>query len=237
MIELLASRIRLALFAATVGLAVTTTAAHAHPHVWVTMQETVLYDKGTITGLQQAWTFDEIYTQQAIEGLDKNGDGKYDREELKELAQVNIDGLKEFEYFTFAKLGDTALKFKPPVDYWLDHTDKGILTLHFTLPLEQPVSAEATGFNFAVFDSSYFIAFDYAETDPVKLGTNAPSSCKAAINEAPEDEDTQKLNDAFSTALGGDQKQQPAASGPMADSGSVSMGAANRSVMVRCAKS
>ncbi|MCK9912785.1 DUF1007 family protein, partial [Microbacteriaceae bacterium K1510] len=80
---------------------------------------------------------------------DKNGDGKYDREELKELAQVNIDGLKEFDYFTYAKLGPTALKFKPPVDYWLDYTDKGILTLHFTLPLEQPVSADAPGFTFS----------------------------------------------------------------------------------------
>ncbi|MEI9900970.1 MAG: DUF1007 family protein [Hyphomicrobium sp.] len=51
--------------------------------------------------------------------------------------------MKEFDYFTYAKLGSTALKFKPPVDYWLDHTDKGILTLHFTLPLEQPISADA----------------------------------------------------------------------------------------------
>ncbi len=133
------------------------------------MKETVLYDKGTITGLQQAWTFDEIYTQQAIEGLDKNGDGKYDREELKELAQVNIDGLKEFAYFTVAKLGDKELKFKPPVDYWLDYSDQKILTLHFTLPLEQPVSADASNFNFAVFDSSYFIAFEFAQADAVKL--------------------------------------------------------------------
>ena len=44
----------------------------------------------------------------AIEGLDKNGDGKYDRQELSELAQVNIDGLKEFNYFTVAKLGTTS---------------------------------------------------------------------------------------------------------------------------------
>ena len=112
------------------------------------MKETVLYDKGSITGLQQAWTFDEFYTQQAIEGLDKNGDGKYDREELKDLAQVNIDGLKEFAYFTFAKLGDAELKFKPPVDYWLDYTDKKILTLHFTLPLETARVRRGVGLQF-----------------------------------------------------------------------------------------
>ena len=43
------------------------------------------------------------------------------RQELSELAQINLDGLKEFNYFTVAKLGDADLKFKPPVDYWLAH--------------------------------------------------------------------------------------------------------------------
>lgn len=196
--------------------------AQAHPHVWVTMKETVLYDKGTITGLQQAWTFDELYTQTAIEGLDKNGDGKYDREELQELAQVNIDGLKEFDYFTYAKLGETPLKFKPPVDYWLEYTDKGILTLYFTLPLEAPVPADARGFNFAVFDSSYFIAFDFAEADAIKLGADAPAGCKPSINEPPEDSQEQQLSEAFG--------------GVMSEAGSVSIGS-SKTVAIECAKS
>ena len=82
----------------------------------------MLYDNGSITGLQETWTFDEFYTAMAIEGLDNNDDGKYDRKELAGLAQVNIDGLKEFDYFTFAKLGEDKRKFKPPVNYWLEHT-------------------------------------------------------------------------------------------------------------------
>jgi ABC-type uncharacterized transport system substrate-binding protein len=168
----------------------------------------VLYTNGTITGTSRR-TFDEIYTATAIEGLDTNGDGKYDRKELSELAKVNIDGLKEFDYFTFAKLGDTPLKFKPPVDdYWLSYTDKGILTLHFTLPLEQPLSADATGFNFAIYDASFFIAFDLAANDPVKLGAGAPAGCKAAIHEPDDTDDIQRLNDAFSNAL-----EAPAADG------------------------
>lgn len=230
-----ATRSWLVLTAVSVCAALAATKASAHPHVWVTMQETVLYDKGNITGLRQAWTFDEMYTQQAIEGLDKNGDGKLDREELKELAQVNIDGLKEFDYFTYAKVGKNPLKFSPPVDYWLDYTDKGILTLHFTLPLEKPIEAATPGFNFAVFDPSYFIAFDYAETDPVKLGANAPAGCKAAVHEPEEDSDTQRLNDAFSNALGKDGQQ--GAGGPMGDGGTVSIGSGGATVTVDCAKS
>lgn len=221
-IDLRSSKLILALAAMASGLLLAT-AAQAHPHVWVTMQATVLYDKGAITGLQQAWTFDEMYTATAIEGLDKNGDRKYDREELKELAQVNIDGLKEFDYFTFAKLGEAALKFNPPVDYWLEHTDKGILTLHFTLPLAQPVSAEASGFNFAIYDSSFFIAFDFAETNPVKLGAHAPAGCKPTLHNPAGDEDTQNLNQAFS--------------GAMSSGGSVSLGGAGTTVAVECAKS
>jgi ABC-type uncharacterized transport system substrate-binding protein len=181
------------------------TGAGAHPHVWVTVKATVLYANQTITGVQEAWTFDEFYSATAIEGLDANGDGKYDRKELAALAQVNIDGLKEFGYFTFAKLGGGDLKFNPPVDHWLEHTTDGILTLHFTLPLERPVLADAPEFTFSVNDPSYFIAFSLAKDHPVNLGTGAPPGCTAAIHQPAEEEsDAQALSQAFSGVLGSD---------------------------------
>ena len=219
-----ASRRIVAAFVLAAVLALQPGGAEAHPHVWVTVEATVPYENGTITGLQEAWTFDEFYTQQAIEGLDANRDGKYDRQELAELAKVNIDGLKEFNYFTYAKLGAGDLKFKPPVDYWLEHTDKGILKLHFTLPLEQPVQASTDGFTFQVHDPSYFIAFDLAKDNPVKLGSHAPAGCAAAVSDPAEEADsqTQQLNDAFSSTL--------------AAADAISGGSA-KTVAVRCSKS
>jgi ABC-type uncharacterized transport system substrate-binding protein len=199
--------------------------AHAHPHVWVTVKSTVVYDNGTITGLQESWTFDEFYTATAIEGLDANGDGKYDREELTELAKVNIDGLKEFGYFTFAKLGDGDLKFKEPVEYWLEHTDKGILTLHFTLPLEHPVLAEAPGFTFSINDPSYFISFGLADTEPVKLGAGAPAGCTATVFDPASDDETSEAD-----------KLKEAFSGVLDASSTVDLGG-NQTVTVSCAKS
>ena len=53
-----------------------------------------------------------------------------------------------------------------------------VLTLHFTLPLAKPVLAEAKGFTFAVGDPSFFIAFEPAADDPVKLGAGAPTGCQ-----------------------------------------------------------
>ncbi len=206
-------------------LSLLSSGASAHPHVWVSVKETVLYKDAAITGLQEAWSFDEFYTAQAIEGLDKNGDGKYDKQELAGLAQVNIDGLKEFDYFTYAKLGEKDRKFKPPQNYWLDYSDKHILTLHFTLPLEQPILAGASEFSFSVYDPSYFIAFDLDEHDPVKLEAGAPAGCAAVVHDPLDDQnsDANRLNQAFS--------------GVLSQGGSVNLGGDAKTVFIKCAKS
>jgi ABC-type uncharacterized transport system substrate-binding protein len=156
------------------------TPASAHPHVWITVETTVLYDSGAFTGLQHKWTFDEFYTAMAIEGLDKNHDGVYDREELAELAKVNIEGLKEFGYFTYVALGGQEVKLANPRDYWLEHKE-GTLSLHFTLPFGQPIEPKNDAFAFVVQDPSFFIAFVPSKTDAVKLKKSAPSSCKIRV--------------------------------------------------------
>jgi ABC-type uncharacterized transport system substrate-binding protein len=98
-------------------------AANAHPHIWVTVETTLEFDKGTVTGIRHRWLFDEYYSTMAIQGLDTNNDGIYDRKELAELAKINMDGLKEMGYFTNAKLGDQPLPLDAPKDYWLEYVD------------------------------------------------------------------------------------------------------------------
>lgn len=171
--------------------------AQAHPHVWVTVEATVLYENGAIAGLLHKWTFDDMYTAMAIQGLDTNGDGTYSREELAELAKVNIDGLKEFGYFTVAKLGKDAIKANDPTDYHLEYKDS-LLSLYFKLPFEKPVLADAPDFNFSIFDETFFIAFELGKDNPVKLSAGAPPGCSASIG-VPENELEQlkSLNDAF----------------------------------------
>lgn len=175
--------------------------AQAHPHVWVNVETTVLYDAGKISGFQHRWTFDEMYTAMAIQGLDKNRDGVYSRDELAELAKINIDGLKEFEFFTYARVKEKSIKLNEPKDYYLEHKD-GALALIFTLPLAEPVSAETEGFEFAVYDQTFFIAFDLVKENPIKLSEGAPPGCSAKIANAENDlADLQALNDAFAGAL------------------------------------
>ena len=119
--------------------------AEAHPHVWITATSELVYaPDGSITGVRHAWTFDDMFSTYALQGLETKVKGVYSREELAPLAQTNVESLKEFAYFTFAKADGKKEKFQEPVDYFLDYKDEA-LTLHFTLPLKTPVKTKIAG--------------------------------------------------------------------------------------------
>jgi ABC-type uncharacterized transport system substrate-binding protein len=150
-------------------------AAQAHPHVWITATSELIYaPDGSITGVRHAWTFDDMFSTYALQGIETKTKGVYSREELEPLAQTNVESLKEFAYFTFAKADGKKARFEEPVDYFLEYRDAA-LTLHFTLPLKAPVKAKELALE--VFDPSYFIDFRFADRDPVKL-VGAPASCQ-----------------------------------------------------------
>ena len=155
--------------------------AGAHPDMCVGVEATVLYENGAFTGLEQKWTFDESYTIMAVEGLDKNNDGHFDRAELAELAQVNIEAMKELDYFTYPTLAGQPVALAEAKDYWLEHKG-GVLSLHFTLPFATPVPAGDKTLAFSVRDNTYFIGFGLPKAaNPVRLGKGAPKQCRLAV--------------------------------------------------------
>ena len=150
------------------------TAAHAHPHVWITSISELMYaPDGSITGVRHAWTFDDMFSTYALQGIESKQKGAYTHEELAPLAQTNVESLKEFGYFTFAKADGKKAKFDEPVDYFLEYKD-GLLVLHFTLPLKAPVKPKVLALD--VFDPTFFVDFKLADKDPVKL-VGAPAAC------------------------------------------------------------
>lgn len=155
--------------------------ANAHPHVWVTVETEIQTDADkNVTGFRHKWTFDEFYSSFATQGLDKNGDGQFQAEELKDLAEVNITSLKEFGFFTFPRLAGQEIERLEPRDYTLEHQG-GALTLNFTLPLKEPVAkAKLKEFEFAVYDPTMYVGFAFAKEKAVRLAASA-SDCKAEI--------------------------------------------------------
>lgn len=155
------------LFCATLLLWFCVNRAAAHPHVWVTFHSEMLYAAdGSMTGIRHDWTFDEMFSAYALQGISHARKGQYTRQELAPLAQTNMDSLKEYDYFTYARTDGKKLKFAAPVDYWLEYKNAA-LTLHFTLPLQAPVAAKAI--RTEIYDPSIFVDFEFAKDQPVSL--------------------------------------------------------------------
>jgi ABC-type uncharacterized transport system substrate-binding protein len=174
-------RFFLSIAAALAALASAAAPASAHPHVWVTMKsELVFAPDGTITGVRHAWTFDDMFSAFATQGLEAKKKGEFTREELTPLAEVNVTSLKEYDFFTYAKANGKKVEFNEPAPgYYLDFdTKETVLTLHFTLPLKQPVKAK--DLTVEVYDREFFVDFSFAEKDPAKL-VGAPVQCKLTV--------------------------------------------------------
>src|SRR5450631_3839701 len=149
------------LFAVLLSLTVAAPAS-AHPHVWVTMKSELIYaPDGTLTGVRHAWTFDDMFSTFATQGLESKEKGKFTREELAPLAKVNIESLKEYDYFTYATADGVKVPLIDPLpDYWLDYNDD-VLTLNFTLPFKPPVKAKELKID--IYDATIFVDFSFVK--------------------------------------------------------------------------
>jgi ABC-type uncharacterized transport system substrate-binding protein len=142
--------------------------AFAHPHVWVTMHTELVYEPdGSITGVRHRWAFDDMFSAFATQGIEAKEKGKFTREELSDLAKVNVESLKDYDYFTYVTADGKKTKLGEPMPgYWLDYKD-AVLTLNFTLPFKTPLKAKEL--KVEIYDPSIFVDFEWAKDDPVRM--------------------------------------------------------------------
>lgn len=169
--------------------AVATGSVLAHPHVWVSVQTEIVMDGKRVKAVKHRWTFDEAFSAFASQGLDENGDGTYSREELQPLAQVNVESLSEYDYFsdiylTGADISKEVL-FGDPEDYWLNKEGDHLI-LHFTLPLVAKLEATSE-ITLDVYDPSFFVDFSFAQKDAADViiaQGGDPVACRVKLKNA-----------------------------------------------------
>jgi ABC-type uncharacterized transport system substrate-binding protein len=194
MITRILRSLALGLSTGLVALGLAAPAAHAHPHVYVTMTSEIVYDaEGRMTGIRHHWTFDDMFSSYATQGLESKEKGKFSREELQPLAEVNVTSLKEFDFFTQGKMNGQKAEFEQPVDYFLEQKDD-LLTLHFTLPLKKPAATKDV--DLEIYDPLYFVAFEFAEKEPITL-KGAPASCKISTVKLGDETRTKSLSESI----------------------------------------
>jgi ABC-type uncharacterized transport system substrate-binding protein len=178
-------RILVTLFAACAAFFLAAGSALAHPHVWVVTKSSLVYaPDGSLVGIRYAWAFDDMYSAFATQGLEQKKKGEFTREELQALAQVNVESLKEYDFFSAARIDGKKAVFADPKEYHLEFNPKEtVLTLHFLLPLKAP--AKMKTLTLETYDPAYFVDFKPAEKDGVAL-VDAPKGCEFSVGKPQE---------------------------------------------------
>jgi ABC-type uncharacterized transport system substrate-binding protein len=155
--------------------------ALAHPHVFIVARAEVIYaPDGRVTGVRQAWTFDQGYSAFLTQGLDKNGDGTLAPDEMQGLADENTAALADFGYFTVLKANGSKQDFDRPREARMSHADAAV-TLEFLLPLKAPATA-SKALSLEVYDPTFFISFSLAPgADAIRLA-GAPKGCATTVS-------------------------------------------------------
>ena len=158
----------------------------------------IFNEQGLITGLNVEWTFDDGYTQVALDGLDANGDGTYSQAELDPLTKENIASLKDYNYFVAPRAAGQPVEIGEVTEYGQIYSGNK-LELHFQVPLARPVDPRKEEFYYKIYDPDFFIAMDYAQDDPVSIIGAMPQGCKLEVKPVIADQEIDATRQMLST--------------------------------------
>ena len=175
--------------------------AFAHPHVWVTVRSHVGFTAdGKVGSVVHDWTFDEMYSSFAVQGLAQPGQ-LAKRADFAPLAKENAGGLAQAGYFTTLKIAGKSVEFGDVTDYWMEERPDHLVTFHVVLPLKQPMPP-GKYFSLLVADPEFFIDFEFDDKDAIVLD-DAPAGCSLSVAKPKplEAGETAKLSESFFSGL------------------------------------
>ncbi|WP_439527207.1 DUF1007 family protein [Pannonibacter sp.] len=197
-------------------LGLSATPLSAHPHIFVEARSKLVIDaSGKAAAVEHVFRFDDAYSAFAIQGFDADGDGRFSRDELAELAKVNIESMEEFGYFTFGDNGRLELDFTMPQTYWLEVVDvplddywamkpediEAIRQDSLRLGTQMPETARLLELHFVlplkdpsdldaaitldVYDPTYYVDFRFSRADGALGVTGGPGNCRVERRDPP----------------------------------------------------
>ncbi|WP_208983440.1 DUF1007 family protein [Pannonibacter carbonis] len=197
-------------------LGLSVTPLSAHPHIFVEARSKLVIDaSGKAAAVEHVFRFDDAYSAFAIQGFDADGDGQFSRDELAELAKVNIESMEEFGYFTFGDNGRVELDFTMPQTYWLEVVDvplkdywamkpediEAIQQDSVRLGTPMPETARllelhfvlplkepsdlAAAITFDIYDPTYYVDFRFSRADGALGVVGGPGNCRVERRDPP----------------------------------------------------
>jgi ABC-type uncharacterized transport system substrate-binding protein len=172
-------------------------AAFAHPHAFVECAFSFVMDERGLAGFRQRWVLDEMTTVTVLDVVDKNRDAVLNAEEKAALREMTENSLKEFHYFTAARINGVAHPIQAITDFSAELKENKLI-YEFLVPCRvAAVAGKPQEVKAAVYDDSFYtyVAFG-TENGP---GIDPSKDPLFANREAPARPDDYKR---FSKAVG-----------------------------------
>jgi ABC-type uncharacterized transport system substrate-binding protein len=176
--------------------------ALAHPHVWVTVRSHIEFaPDGKVQAIVHDWTFDEMYSSFATQGLAPKGQ-LVTRDIFAPLARENAGSLAEVGYYTTLKLDGKTQEFAPVTDYWMEERPDHLVAFHVRLDLKSPQPVGRFG-SLLVADPEFYIDFEFDDPPKGVALEHAPPGCSDSLTKPKslEGDDKKKLDESFFTGL------------------------------------
>lgn len=186
-------------------LALSSTLAHAHPHVFAQARlEVVISDTGDVEELRHIWRFDELFSSTVLLEFDANANLKLEADELLAVGDVVKDSLADFNFYTSLSRDGKDIAIDPPDRINVDFQDQQILMFFSVSPTDKmPLTGTLS---FGAYDPTMYAALDFLSDDDLVVD-GAISSCRRNIVRPDPDEvltqNQQSLTEAFFNDPGG----------------------------------
>ena len=170
---------------AMIGMALAvavTGSAVGHPHVFITNVTSFVFENRKVVAIRQAWEFDDVFSAVLLQDFDANADGEFDAKETAELRSQAFDALKDYNYFTFVRIGGKSVPSRSVQELRISNT-LGRVTYSFTIPLDPPLDPAEQTIAVSVYDESYYIDISPDAADPVRLEGDYSPACQFRVGE------------------------------------------------------
>jgi len=142
-----------------------TTQASAHPHLFVEVGVTVVFEDGKATGVKLDWAYHDFFTLLLLTdlGIDLDGDSVLTPEEEEILNAAVTTWPQDFDGDLEVLQGDAPVTLAGPADHGVSY-ENGLITEVHTRPFSEPADSPIT---IRAYDSSYYVA--YTLSGPVQI--------------------------------------------------------------------
>jgi ABC-type uncharacterized transport system substrate-binding protein len=154
----------------------------AHPHVWIDVVATFVFERGKLAGVRLEWTFDEFLSDTLVRTYDKDKDGTFDEKETQQIQAQAFSSLKDQNYFTHLSLGGKKIPIREVTDFSA-MLRKGRLVYRFTVPLHPGVDPAKTPVALSVYDETYYVDVSFDRDDPVRFEGVPKLACRYEVRE------------------------------------------------------